>query len=54
MDKLVHVVEKINNDDIDANEKLLHYFEKKFENKVLEKVSTKIAISQVELSNLVN
>lgn len=54
MDQLVHIFENVNNDDIDANEKLLQWSEKKFEKKVLEKVSTEISIRQVELSNIVN
>lgn len=54
IDQLIHFIEKVNNDDIEANEKLLKWSEKKFEHKLLEKVSIEIAIKQDELSNIVN
>ena len=44
LEQLVHIVDKVNHEDIETNEKLMKWSEKKFEHKVLEKVSTKIVI----------
>lgn len=52
MDQLVELVHKYQ-DDIEGQEKLLLKTEKKFENKVMEKKAEKIAINQVELTNLI-
>lgn len=52
MDQLVEVVHKYNVD-TDGQEKLLFKAERKFEHKVLEKVIERIAIHQVEVSNLI-
>ena len=51
--QLVDVVQKFNKD-MDGQEKLLQRVEKKFENKVLEKITKKIYIYQVELSTSLN
>lgn len=51
--QLVQIVEKFNTKDIEANEKLMAQSEKKFENKVLEKVSTIILVIKVEFQALV-
>ena len=40
--ELVNIVEKINVGDIETNKKLRDWFAKKFENKVVDKVSTTI------------
>lgn len=52
MDQLVELVHKYQVD-TEGQEKLLLKAERKFENKVLEKISKKIAINQVELTNLI-
>ena len=39
------------NEDQDANVKLMEWSEKKFQEKVNEKISSEIALSQVELAN---
>lgn len=54
IDQLVHNFEKDNNDDLEANGKLMRWSEKKFETKVFERVSTEIAIKKVELSTLIH
>ena len=38
-------------EDQDANAKLLEWFDRKFQAKVNEKISSEIALSQVELAN---
>lgn len=52
MDQLVDIVHKYNVD-TDGQDKLLLKAEKKFEHKILEIVSGKIAIDQIKLSNLI-
>lgn len=42
--QLVHIVEKINKDDVDENKKLMEWSSRNVEKKFIEKVSTKIAI----------
>ena len=41
----------MNNEDQDANVKLMEWSEKKFQAKIIEKISSEIALSQVELAN---
>ena len=43
-------MEKVNNEDLDTNTKLLEWSEKKFQNKVNEKISGDIALTQVALA----
>jgi hypothetical protein len=52
MDQLVEIVHKYNTD-AEGQEKLLLKVERKFEHKVLEKIAKRIAINQVELTNLI-
>ena len=47
MELLVDIVEKVSNEDLDTNVKLLEWLEKKFQNKVNEKISSDIALTQV-------
>ena len=46
---LTILVEKVNGTDLDSNVKLLEWSKRKFQNKVNEKISSAIALSQVEL-----
>ena len=48
----MYIVDKVQREDIETCDKLMRWSEKKFEHKVLEKVSTKLAIRKVDLSNL--
>ena len=52
LDQLVYFVQKFNEDG-QGQDKLLQRVEKKFENKVLQNVASKIAIDQVELSTVI-
>ena len=47
------MVEKFSNEDLDTNSKLLEWSEKKFQNKVNEKTSSDIALTQVALETKV-
>ena len=49
MVQVTDIVEKVNNEDQDANAKLLEWSEKKFQNKVNEQISSDIALTQVAL-----
>ena len=42
-------MEKVSNEDLDTNEKILEWSEKKFQGKVNEKISSEIALQQVAL-----
>lgn len=50
---LIKIIDKINDPDVDANEKLMQWLKNKFEKKVMEKVAIEIVVRQVELSKLV-
>ena len=50
LEQLLDIVEKINNEDLDTNAKLLEWSEKKFQIKVNEKISSEIALTQVALA----
>ena len=49
LEQLIDIVEKVNNEDLDTNEKLLGWFERKFQEKVNEKIFGDIALTQVAL-----
>ena len=51
MEKLSNIVDYVQNEDLDTNAKLLEWSEKKFQTKVNERISSEIALSQVELAN---
>ena len=53
LEKLIEIVEKVNNEDIDTSAKLLEWSEKKFQRKVNEKIYGEIALTQVALSTKV-
>lgn len=44
LEQLVQIVKKVNSDVSEANEKLMQWSERKFETKVLEKVSIEIVV----------
>lgn len=44
LEQLVHIVKKVTNEDRKVSDKLLQWSERKFETKVLNKVSVKIAV----------
>ena len=46
-------MEKINDEDLDTNVKLLEWSEKKFQTKVNEEISSVIALHQVELATMI-
>ena len=50
IEKLVTIVKKIKDEDLDSNFKLLEWSERKFHTKVLEKISSAIALRQVDLA----
>ena len=50
MEQLAHIVEQVQNEDQEANVKLMEWSEKKFQGRVNEKIASEIAISQVELA----
>ena len=51
--QLVQIVEIFNTKDIEANEKVMAWFENKFEKKLIEKFSIEIIVWKVELMTLV-
>ena len=54
VEQLVHIVDKVNIEDIEANTKLMECSEKKYQTKVAEKISSTIALGQVDLSTKVD
>ena len=50
MEQLSKIVEQVTNEDQETNVKLMEWYEKKFQGKVNEKISSDIALSQVELA----
>ena len=50
MEKLSNIVDQEQNEDLDTNVKLLEWSKKKFQMKVNEKISSEIALTQVELA----
>ena len=53
IEKLIYTMEKVNNEDLDTNTKLLEWSEKKFQSKVNEKISGDIALTKVALETKV-
>ena len=53
IEQLTHIVEKVSDANLDTNAKLLEWLEKKFQNKVNEKISGDIALTQVALATKV-
>ena len=49
LEQLIDIVEKVNNEDLDTNAKLLEWSERKYQGKVNEKISSEIALTQVVL-----
>lgn len=49
LEQLSDIVEKVNNEDLDTNSKLLEWSEKKFQSKINEKIASDIALTQVAL-----
>ena len=47
-------MEKINDEDLDTNVKLLEWSKKKFHAKVTDKISSAIALSQIELATKID
>ena len=44
VEQIVHIVDKVNIEDIEANTKLMEWSQKKYHTKVLEKISSEIAL----------
>ena len=53
MDKLIGIVEKVSNEDLDTNANLIEWSEKKFQNKVNEKISGDLIVTKVRLETKV-
>ena len=53
MEQLSIIVDQVQNEDLDTNVKLLEWYENKFQIKVNEKISSEIALTQVELDKKV-
>ena len=53
IEKLVHIVDKVNTVDNESNTKLIMWLAKKYHSKDLEKMSSAISLKQVELSTKV-
>lgn len=53
MEQLTNIVEKVSNEDLDTNAKLLEWSEKKLQNKMNEKISSDIELTQVALATKV-
>ena len=50
LEKLSNIVDQVNNEDHDTNEKLMEWSEKKFRGKVNQKISNDIILGQVDLA----
>ena len=50
LEKLSHIVDQVNDEDLDTNAKLLEWSEKKFLSKVNQKIANDIILGQVELA----
>ena len=50
MEKLYNTVDQVQNEDLDRNVKLLEWLENKFHKKLNERISSEIALSQVEMA----
>ena len=51
---MVQIVERLNDPGIDTNEKLMQWFERKFEKRVMEKIVAEIATRHIEISKIVD
>ena len=54
MEQLSYIVEQLTNEDLDTNFKLMEWSQRKFQGKVNEKISSEIALSQVELGTKID
>lgn len=54
IEKLTNIVERVSKIDLDTNVKLLEWSEKKFQNKVNEKISSDIALIEVALATKID
>ena len=54
MERLLDIVDQVTNEDQETNVKLMEWFERKFQGKVNEKISSEIALSQVELAKIID
>ena len=52
MEQLAHIVEQVQNEDLETNVKLMEWSEKKFQGSVNEKIANEIALSQVALAKV--
>ena len=50
MEEMSNIVDQVQSEDLDNNVKLLGWSERKFQMKVIEKISGEIALTQVELA----
>ena len=50
MEQLSNIVDQVQSEDLDTNAKFLEWSKRKFQMKVNEKISSEIALSQVELA----
>ena len=50
MEQLSNIVDQVKNEDLDTNAKVLEWSEKNFQTKVNERISSEVALSQVELA----
>ena len=54
IEQLSEIFEQVNNTDQEKNVKLVEWFERKFQGKVNEKISSEITLSQVELATKID
>ena len=54
MEQLSDIFEQVTNEDLNTNVKLMEWSERKFQGKVNEKISSEIALSQVELATKID
>ena len=54
MEQLSDIVEQVTDADLDTNVKLMEWLERRFQGKVNEKISSEIALSQVELATKID
>ena len=54
IEQLSDIVEKVTNEDMENNVKLMEWSERKFQGKVNEKISSEITLSQVELATKID
>ena len=50
IEQLVHIVDKVNTEDIEAHTKLMAWTKRKYHTKVMENISSAIALRQVDLA----